>query len=333
MSSPNFPSVNISQRSPNLLTILSRSPMIVRYPPFQRDPSDILQTLLHIITSFESSRQPTLHHVLNLCIRTSTASRTTNGKFAATGAFPESSSSLTLSLSVSQSYNARPHLVNSSFGAFPRFLSMFIDPDAMPCNRWAGVVGGVFVCASWALRATDRMITVVIGPDDTDSIAPTPDSPRSLRRKWTGTALRARPGSALYRSTSWADSAGGGSSPYGSTYSGSSHAGSPSAGSPMLSYSPYSPAAPSPLSGRTPSSSAGFAVPGSASGLGLPPNLFGPGPPPSSRIPAPAMAGTLGSPVPGPSTPPYSPFPPTPRSSLSGFAALPSLSDSAKKDD
>jgi endoplasmic reticulum-Golgi intermediate compartment protein 2 len=200
----------------------------------------------------------------------------------------------------------------------------------MPCNRWAGVVGGVFVCASWALRATDRMITVVIGPDDTDSIAPTPDSPRSRRRKWTGTALRARPGSTPYRPASWADNGGGGSSPYSSNYSGSSHAGSPSAGSPMLSYSPYSPMAPSPLSGRTPSST-GFSAPGSASGLGLPPNLFGQGPPPSSRTPA--TAATLGSPVPGLSTPPYSPFPPTPHSSHSRFTALPSLSDATKKDD
>ncbi|KAI0246080.1 endoplasmic reticulum vesicle transporter-domain-containing protein [Lactifluus subvellereus] len=196
--------------------------------------------------------------------------------------------------------------------------------------RWVGVVGGVFVCASWALRATDRMITVVVGPDDTDSIAPTPDSTRSLRSKWTGTALRARPGNASQRLATWPDGGGGGSSPYSSTYSGSRYADSPPAGSPMLPYSPYSPVAPSPLSGRTPST-AGFSVPGSASGLGLSPNLFVPGPPPSSRTPA--TAATFGSPVPGPGTPPYSPyslFPPTP---LSGSAALPTMRDTAKKDD
>jgi len=185
--------------------------------------------------------------------------------------------------------------------------------------RWAGVVGGVFVCASWALRATDRMITVVAGPDDSDSIAPIADSVRSggmMRSKWTGTALRARP------------SNGSGGSPYSSTYTSSSYAGSP-VGSPMLPYSPYSPVVPPPLSSRTLPTS-GFAVPGSTSGLGLSPSVFGPGPPGSTGTPM--TAATVGSSVPGQGTSAYGHFPPTPRSPLSGFAALPTVKD-AEKDD
>jgi len=195
-------------------------------------------------------------------------------------------------------------------------------------NRWVGVVGGVFVCASWALRATNRVITVVAGPDDADSIAPMPDSARSggLRSKWTGTTLRARSSNASLQPTTWVDSGVG--SPYSSTYSGSSYAGSP-VGSPMP-YSPYSPVAPPPrLPGRTPSPS-GFAVPGHSSGLGLSPNLFSLGLPGSGRTPT--TVASLNSPAPGHGTPSYGHFPPTPRSPLSGLASLPQLSDE-KKDD
>ena len=197
-------------------------------------------------------------------------------------------------------------------------------------NRWAGVVGGVFVCASWAIRATDRVISVVAGPDDTDSIAPVSDFTRSsgLRNKWTGTTLRARPSNTPLRhpAATWAE--GGGGSPYGSTYGGSSYGGSPG-GSPMQSQSPYLPVAPPPLSART-SSASGFAVPGPTSGLGLSPSLFGPSPPGSARTPA--TAATLGSPAPGHGTPAYGHFPPTPRSPLSGFAALPTVRGADKED-
>ena len=191
-------------------------------------------------------------------------------------------------------------------------------------NRWVGVVGGVFVCASWALRATNRVITVVAGPDDADSIAPMPDSVRSgsLRNKWGGTALRARSSNASLQPTAWVDSGVG--SPYSSTYSGSSYAGSP-VGSPMP-YSPYSPVVPPPhLPGRTPSPS-GFVVPGPSSGLGLSPNLFGGGRTPTA-------AATVNSPASGHGTPSYGHLPPTtPRSPLSGLASLPQLRDE-KKDD
>lgn len=188
-------------------------------------------------------------------------------------------------------------------------------------------MGGVFVCASWALRATDRVITVVVGPDDADSITPMPDSARSggLRNKWTGTALRARPGNISSQPTTWADSGVG--SPYNSNYSGSSYAGSP-AGSPMpYSYSPVVP--PPRFPGRTPSPS-GFVVSGPSSGLGLSPNLFSVGLPGSGRTPT--MAATLNSPASGHGTPSYGHFSPTPRSPISGHASLPQSRDE-KKDD
>lgn len=169
------------------------------------------------------------------------------------------------------------------------------------------------------------MVTAVAGPDDNDSIAPMPDSVRSggIRSKWTGASLRARPSNTSLQPGTWVE--GGGGSPYSSTYSGSSYAGSP-VGSPIPPYSPYSPVAPPPLSGRTPPTS-GFAVPGS-SGLGLSPSLFSPSPPGTTRPPA-----TVGSPVPGQGAHAYGHFPPTPRSPLSGFAALPTVRDAEKKDD
>jgi hypothetical protein len=210
---------------------------------------------------------------------------------------------------------------------FIRYVFVLFSQNPDPyISRWAGVVGGVFVCASWALRATDRMIAAVGGSDDSDSIAPMPDSVRTggIRSKWTGAALRARSSNTSLQPRTWADGSGG--SPYSSTYSGSSYPGSP-AGSPMLPYSPYSPVVPAPLSGRTPPTS-GFAVPGSTSGLGLSPTLFGPGPPGSTHIPT--MASTVGSPIPGQGTPGYGHFPPSLRSPLSGLTALPTVE---KKDD
>ncbi|KAH8979567.1 DUF1692-domain-containing protein [Lactarius akahatsu] len=206
---------------------------------------------------------------------------------------------------------------------------IFFKFDIEPV-RCVGVIGGIFVCASWGLRATDRVILAVAGPDDTGSIAPTPDSSRGgLRSKWTGGALRARPSNASLRPSGWAE----GGSPYGSTYSGvSSYASSP-AGSPMP-YSPYSPATvPPPLSGRTPSGG----YPGPPSGLGLSPGP--PGGPIGGGLRTPATAATLGSPAPGLGTPglgtpAFGYFPPTPRSPLSGFAAPPPPPrDTGKKDD
>ncbi|KAI9431983.1 DUF1692-domain-containing protein [Lactarius indigo] len=203
--------------------------------------------------------------------------------------------------------------------------------------RCVGVIGGIFVCASWGIRATDRMILAVAGPDDTGNIAPTPDSSRSaLRSKWTGGALRARPSNAEQRIVASRRLGGGWIIPQ-FDYSGvSSYANSP-AGSPMLPYSPYSPATVPPLSGRT--ASGGY--PGTPSGLGLSPGVFRPVSPGGGiggGLRTPATAATLGSPAPGLGTPGlgtpgFGHFPPTPRSPLSGFAALPPPRDTGKKDD
>ena len=199
--------------------------------------------------------------------------------------------------------------------------------------RCVGVIGGIFVCASWGLRATDRMISVVAGPDDTGSIAP-PDSARvgGLRSKWTGGTLRARPSNASLQPGVWAEAG----SPYGgSTYSGvSSYASSP-AGSPMLPYSPYSPAsAPPPLSGRRTPSGGNAGFPGTPAGLGLSPALY----PQGSVVGAggmrtPGTAPAMGSSAPGLGTPSFGNFPPTPRSPLGGLAAPPPQRDTGKKDD
>jgi hypothetical protein len=107
--------------------------------------------------------------------------------------FRESSSSLTSRPSVSLSSSGPPRLLNSSSG-----LSLFLpfsvlSPFLSLFCRGVGVISEIFVCASWGLCATDRMISVVARSDDTDSIAP-PDSARTggLHSKWTGGALRAR---------------------------------------------------------------------------------------------------------------------------------------------
>jgi hypothetical protein len=282
-----------------------------------------------------TSQQPTLPHVLSLYIRISIASHTTNGSSNPTRVSPESSSSLTSSPSVSLSSSGPLHLLNSlsgpslflPFGVLSTFSSISLSRSCV------GVIGGVFVCASWGLRATDRMISVVGGPDDTDSIAPL-DSARSsgLRSKWTGGTLRARPSTVPLRPGGWIAEGGGAGSPYASsTYSGvSSYASSP-AGSPMPPYSPYSPAsAPPPLSGRR---SPGT-FPGAPAGLGLSPGFFPPASAPAAgALRTPATAATLGSPAPGIGTPAFGHFPPTPRSPLSGLAARPTPRDTVKKDD
>jgi hypothetical protein len=203
------------------------------------------------------------------------------------------------------------HLPNSSSGASPFFRS---HPVLCLYHSCVGVIGCMFVCASWGLRATDRVIFVVAGPDDTGSIAPTPDSARSgLCSKWTSGALCAHPSNGSLRPGGWAE----GGSPYGSTYSGvSSYAGSP-AGPPILPYSPYSPSTvPPPLSDHTQSGGAG-GFPGTPTGLGLSPGLFAPGLP----------GGTGGSGLRTLATAA------TPRSPLSGIGSLLTPRDTARKDD
>ena len=157
------------------------------------------------------------------------------------------------------------------------------------------MIGGIFVCASWGLRATDRVISIDAGPDDTGSIAP-PDSAwnGSLCNKWTtGGTLYAQ---ATHR-FSLRSEAG---SPYGElTYSRLKLL-QLAAGSPMLPYSPYSPAVSPPLSGRLHLVAARRFF-GYAGGPGLSPGLYAPGSAGGMRTPA--TAATVGSSAPGLGTP------------------------------
>ncbi|KAN0133410.1 Endoplasmic reticulum vesicle transporter domain containing protein [Lactarius tabidus] len=193
----------------------------------------------------------------------------------------------------------KPHLgvpgISFKFDDGPVRLTLIQRSHAQFFIRCVGVIGGIFVCVSWGLRATDRVISVVAGPDDTGSTAP-PDSARSsgLRSKWTGEALRARSSNASLQRGVWAEAG----SPY---------------GSPMLPYWPYLPAsAPPPLSGRTPSGDIG-SFSGTPAGLGVSPGLFAPGS--TVRVGGmrtPAMAAMMGSLAPGLGTPAFGNFPPTP---------------------
>lgn len=59
-----------------------------------------------------------------------------------------------------------------------------------------GVLGGVFVCTSYAIRITMRAVEVVSGPDHSNGIVAAESSGvkigRGLRSKWAGSELRAR---------------------------------------------------------------------------------------------------------------------------------------------
>ena len=213
--------------------------------------------------------------------------------------------------------------------------------SSCPSHLWShsciSIIGGIFVCASWGLRMTDQMISVIAGPDDTGSIVP-PDSTwsSSLCSKWTGGTLLACPSTISMLPDRWIAEGGSANSPYsGLTYSGISSYTSSPAGSPILPYSPYSPAlAPPPLSGH-PSPSGVICTgsfPGTTAGLELPSGFFPPdSAPASSALHTPAMAAMLGSLVPGLGTPVFGHFMPMLCSPLSGLAALPG--DSVKKDD
>ncbi|KAI0032917.1 endoplasmic reticulum vesicle transporter-domain-containing protein [Vararia minispora EC-137] len=166
--------------------------------------------------------------------------------------------------------------------------------------RCFGVIGGVFVCASWALRIGSHAVEIVTGPSDGGALAPqTAARASGLRTKWGGENLRARPGSlgrVVRQGNSWVVEGG---SPY------TSYAGSPASPFPASPYSPAPPSAvpPPPMSAR---SLSGPSAP-SAHGLGLTPGAYEPGDPPASArspySPHPAAASPLTN---------YSVFPPTP---------------------
>lgn len=188
--------------------------------------------------------------------------------------------------------------------------------------RWAGVVGGVFVCTSWALRITNKAVTMVAGSSEDDTITPQ-ETARStgLRSKWVGGQLRARPGSigrVVRQGNSWVVEGTG--SPYTGSFAGTptSHVGTPFS---PYSPAPYSPAPPSqpapppPMSARSPSN--GSHKSGTDVGLGISGGSFGP-----VRSPLPTP-GTPGSASLGVGTPNYQHFPPTPGAANSSFPRSP----------
>ncbi|KAJ7278215.1 DUF1692-domain-containing protein [Mycena rebaudengoi] len=199
--------------------------------------------------------------------------------------------------------------------------------------RCVGVIGGVFTCMGYAIKVTTAAVEAVTG-ESAGEIAPSSASSSSLRTKFSGASLRARPksgrlvpqGSGWVMETTPGSPGTYGGSPYGTPVSASFTPSSPYTASPGPPQSPYTPGHPqSPYT-------AGSAPP-SAVGLGFPPNSFGPAgagagaPPMSARSLAPRTPSGVGSPRPlsvgggmgsVPGTPQYGIFPPTP-GPTSGF--------------
>ncbi|KAF9790324.1 DUF1692-domain-containing protein [Thelephora terrestris] len=133
--------------------------------------------------------------------------------------------------------------------------------------RCIGVVGGLFVCVSYAVRIGTKAIEVVTGTDPSSGLVPpTATKATGARSKWTGGDIRARgkvsdPVRVVQQGSGWVvekDSPYG--SPYNSPYLGASHSilvspylpnspGTPSFGPPpsvtRSSFGPVSPVPPS----------------------------------------------------------------------------------------
>ncbi|KAF6759745.1 endoplasmic reticulum-golgi intermediate compartment protein 2 [Ephemerocybe angulata] len=210
--------------------------------------------------------------------------------------------------------------------------------------RCVGVIGGVFVCTSYAIRITTRAVEVVSGADQSPGLVAAESSGvkvGGLRAKWGGSELRSRPGasarpgwSSPYAGTTPATASYGAMpSPYlasnSNVYSNSSNPGTP-----MVPATPHSS-----IGLGYPATPSYPATPGSirtSASLGPPPmrtpsygsNGHGS---PGLVPPSPLPGGEMGS-VPG--TPGvYATFPPTPGPGGSGFNVGPPPRKAAKKDD
>ncbi|KAF9650210.1 DUF1692-domain-containing protein [Thelephora ganbajun] len=182
--------------------------------------------------------------------------------------------------------------------------------------RCIGVVGGIFVCVSYAVRVGAKAIDVVTGTDQSSGLVPpTPTKVSGARPKWAGGDIRARgKGSGSTRvvqqGNGWVvekDSPYG--SPYNSPYLGTSNSALPSP------YLPNSPGTPSfGLAPSVPRSSFGPVSPVPPSpGTHLPsinaPPPYSPG---VSYTPSLLSRSTSNPGDTAPGTPSYSHFPPTP---------------------
>ncbi|KAG8908550.1 hypothetical protein FRB99_005910 [Tulasnella sp. 403] len=111
--------------------------------------------------------------------------------------------------------------------------------------RLCGVVGGVWVCAGWAVKVGSKAAVVVTGKDDSDSeIVNEAQLRKKASKRWAGGELRAR---APATNGNWAID---GNSPYAQTFS--PYASSPYAGTPILSLNGYA-ATPNTANGYAPS--------------------------------------------------------------------------------
>ena len=147
--------------------------------------------------------------------------------------------------------------------------------------RCVGVLGGVFVCMSYAIRVTNRAVRVVTGSDQSSSIVAAESSSVrvGLRAKWGGGELRSR--KVIPQGGGWTVEGNTAGSPY-SSYAGTplSATYSPSVGVGML-HSPYlaspnagalSPYSPRPVSPNPDMVAPGLRSASSTSGpLGPPP--------------------------------------------------------------
>lgn len=165
-------------------------------------------------------------------------------------------------------------------------------------TRCVGVIGGVFTCASYFLRATVRTMEAVSGADSTQGIVAAEST--SVRRKWAGGHLRARPttgsGRVVRQGSGWVVEGG---TPYATTPGAGGFGPGSTSPYPYTPYASTSPAAPPPPplasgSGAGSATTGGFgagsvpSTPGIGLGLGAPPfghartpSLVGQGRPPS----------------------------------------------------
>ncbi|KAJ3711286.1 endoplasmic reticulum vesicle transporter-domain-containing protein [Lentinula raphanica] len=199
--------------------------------------------------------------------------------------------------------------------------------------RCVGVIGGVFVCMSYAIRITTRAVEVVTGSEDEVIVsASTSGAKGGLRSKWGGGELRAR-GKMIRQGSGWTMDSNPGSPALGSSYG--SYVNTPLSQSFSPAASPYL-ASPSFNSPTIPSSNPGTpAIGASFPTSSRPSSMYHSRTPSMSSGLAPTSAASplLGSSSLGgayppsiPGTPSYSNFPPTPNPANgngSGFPVSP----------
>lgn len=178
--------------------------------------------------------------------------------------------------------------------------------------RLCGVVGGVWVCAQWALKITAKAATVVVGKDNDDQLVVDDSRMRktSISKRWAGGELRAR----ATGPSGWTID---GASPYSANFS-------PYSGTPTMAVNgyPMSPNGypPTPMNGgypRTPINANGLAP----AQVPLPSTPLPPGTPgPQASMTRPHLSAPLGQNGHSPSTPQRSPGPYSPSSPLSPYA-------------